>query len=568
MVGRWTTKGDLPQPPLPPYEQVSDPKVVLSETTTTRTEVVTTTTTTQFFSLPLWRKRSTPTDVEVGEHGQVHLRARSDMLMVEKDLPPTPIHASADDLTASNGAGRIQSKGSEVRNTITPITFPTQLPEVEEFLPPIPSTAALALASLGAGLPHVLSHASASAIPSEVPKSQLEVSMPEAGPSTRTVRKSKSAHKLRTSPEQSISPSISFEGNIPKRTRGFSHGASALFGLATTDSTKKAKGEDPKPAAPSDTVPKLLSRRPSFWLKKKSKPPPQTPFELVNSPLTPLPTPPPLSPFKLDTKITPSVSPAPLRAQSVSRRHTRAHSSRRPATADSSAPSIKQLLTHKSSPPSFQPLATTSHERMQASKSAEAIFPPLRPRARTNPSLMRRLSLNRLSIPSSPLPYLSANTSSCPHSLNKSSACLHPHLNDLNNISPESAFFVDSPLSNESRINVDDKEEGLPSDLQESPEAYVEGLQSTVNRAEIAGLLAARYFLQPFLPYVDVNLSYLWKFRPFPCRGPSDLCRAIRFRCRSPRCCSSKVTHGDWSPSRNTTNRPGYGSFRLAVFAM
>jgi len=513
MVGRWTTQGDLPQPP--PYEQVSEPKVVLSETTTTRTEVITTTTTTHFFSFPLWRKKSTPTDVEVGEHGQVHLRARSDMLMVEKDLPPTPTRASADNLTASsqpNGAGRIQSEESEVRNTITPIAFPTQLPEVEELLPPTPSTAALAFASLGAGLPHVLSHASKSPSPSEA---QLAASMPKTRPSNHTVRKSKSAHKLRISPEQSISPSTSFESNIPKRARGFSHGASALFGLATTDSMKKAKGEDPstgKLEMPTGTVPKLLSKKTSFWSKRKSKPSPQTPFEPTNSPLTHLPPPPPpLSPFKIDIKITPSVSPTPLPAQRLSRRYsTHAHAelpvnigtmhfagSRRPATADSSAPYMKQLLPRKPSPPSFQPLAMTSLERIQASRLVGATSVPPRPRSHTNPSLMRRLSLSRLLIPSSiktPLPYPKAKTSSSPHSLNKSSASLHPHLNDLNNISPESAVFIESPLSTKSRIHFDDRE-GLPSNLQESPEAYVESLQSTVNRAEIAGLLAARYLL-------------------------------------------------------------------------
>lgn len=367
---------------------------------------------------------------------------------------------------------------------------------------PVPqsSTAALAQASLGVGLPHVISRSSSSSPFSEVNTVGFATS---SIPTSRPVlRQSKSSHKLRAA-------SDTRDGSYGerRRTRGLSLNASTFFSFSMSDSKGKGKAKEVEVEVP----PKTLSRRASFWTRKRT-PIPDAPVPPKISPhsnnlYTPLPSVQPGSPFfmNLDTP-----HPAAPNHQSPNTSHTRglsrSHSERlakgRPALPEQS-PSTSSLVPPKARRPARRPTTAdplnsshvgslfTESARFTSSPLSDTSTPPplpqrhdveppefynqnRRPRAQTNPPLLHRLSLSLLfsgpSQPSSPFTLVSNRLASA------SSSSSSPVISNNNSPRPSLHKTVDIP-----RPRMDD----------ESPEVYLDRLCAVVSKAEVAGVLAS-----------------------------------------------------------------------------
>ncbi|KAK0481886.1 hypothetical protein IW261DRAFT_1472874 [Armillaria novae-zelandiae] len=494
------------QPP-PPYEESTAHSVVYSEeTTTTTTEVVTTTTTqttTHLFSSPLWRKHVAPIATDrptTSARSYDMLPSQRGPLRVEKDLPPTP---TDDDDIPSSSSSRRDSAEEIMAESMLPSLFPSPDGRACPETLPVPqsSTAALAQASLGVGLPHVISRSSSSSPFSEVNTVAFATS---SIPASRPVlRQSKSSHKLRAA-------SDTRDGSYGerRRTRGLSLNASTFFSFSMSDSKGKGKAKEVEEDFPSKT----LSRRASFWTRKKT-PIPDAPVPPKVSPhsnnlYTPLPSVQPGSPFfmNLDTPHS-----AASNHQSANTSHTRglsrSHSERlakgRPVLPEQS-PSTSSLVPPKARRPTRRP---TTADPLNSSHVVGSLFtdsarfttsplsdtsppPPLpqrqdleppefynqnrRPRAQTNPPLLHRLSLSLLfsgpSQPSSPFTLVSNRFTSA------SSSSSSPAISNNNSPRPSLHKTVDIP-----RPRMDD----------ESPEVYLNRLCAVVSKAEVAGVLAS-----------------------------------------------------------------------------
>src|ERR1700722_9524935 len=248
---------------LPSVSDTTTSPLVLTETTT-KTEVVTTTTrtTTHLFPLPPWKKRGNSTDNAI-----VRPRTLSSPLQVEKDLPPTP----ADDLDPSsinparpnehnNRRGRIEIPFNAKAGPQS--AFPSSSRKFSSPELTLPrSQTALANAALGLGLTHIMPLASA-----PTPSSQVFVASPPplSRRSIADLRRSKSSQKLKVDSSFERHPGIDEATLEARRTRGISLGAGFIH-----EPKGKEKEKAPDPSIPS---PKLLSRRPSFWSRKKTAP--------------------------------------------------------------------------------------------------------------------------------------------------------------------------------------------------------------------------------------------------------------------------------------------------------
>ncbi|GLB36309.1 putative pleckstrin homology domain containing protein [Lyophyllum shimeji] len=568
MVGRFGTVksnqppreprvSDLGNPP--PYDAPNPiPPIIVAETTTTRTEVVTTTTT-HFFSLPLWRKRafvpstfsrqgSLEVQARADEHGTLPSTARSSVLMVEKDLPPTP---SEEDVSTNGSPPGLTDNlpNSEPRSTGT--SHPSVFPDVvragsstSDSLPPMPSTAALAHASLGLSLPHVLPGVSPSSPSSEINTVAfaLPIDQPQhpAGSPNR-IRRSKSAQKLKAILSlDPVSKDDILEETEHRRTRGVSVSGSTVLRSGQGDAKGKGKEQDIKSARPStspQSSPKGLARRASFWSRKKSTQ--QDRSEKVSPhPSTPrssqLPSLPPISPCNMNIAVTPTPPlPTPkmknTHSRGLSRSHS-AHSSLRPLPSDietsQSIPSTEARpkdLEYSSTGASGQPTSAvplpspsvqSAHER-RPTNPTEVNVSTRRPRAQTNPPLLNRLSLGWFptsSTPSPPLPH-------SPRSPEPSSTFSRPHTSAG---SPSSAPFraqqstsaLSAQFPSSSHSSRPSLEKGsvtiipLPSGKEESPEVYLKRLQVAVSKAEIAGILAS----SPDAFYAQALRTYIGRF--------------------------------------------------------
>lgn len=518
--------------PQPSYNESPIPPIFLAETTTTRTEVVTTTTqtTTHLFSLPLWKRRggsttsvpARPTTYHAGasEDGAVVRSAGrgSTSFMTEKELPPTPAnHNDVCDHEAVLGTPTYRTDVAAIP-WLRERALPTRASSYDSrnasiahspLSPSQSSTAVLAQAALGLGLPHVLPHASSS---SSTSVNSVQLVSPDATPAevhlAPRLRKAKSFQKLLDSSSEPFPVSDNSSEDAPRRSRGVSFGTTSFLQFSISDA--KGKGKEKEKAGKTQvSAPQTLTRRASFWLRKKSMPALE-PAPIIrtrhvsnNVLLTPLPSVQPVSPFNIETALTsrPNTSSG---AGSLSSHHSRGLSRslseragshrlsprtaeeipdvprrgnfpvpNRPATAD---PLLRNLAPKPSSnktnqTQSVQPLSSSLSRPLEESPSPRSsvhVLTPTRPRAATNPPVPQRFSLNLFAsstIPSTDLIPLDSNHTS-------------PSLSSSSSPRPSTTrppTAIPKPLTSS-----------------ESPEVYLTRLTAAVSKAEIASVLAAR----------------------------------------------------------------------------
>ncbi|KAG5644739.1 hypothetical protein DXG03_007868 [Asterophora parasitica] len=440
--------------------------------------------------------------------------------MVEKDLPPTPLDEGSSSRQPGLSALEDHISHREPRTSnISLSMLPCNVsPPRESFSTMASSTAALARATLGLGLPHVLPHVS----PPPTPPDVNTVIFTPTSPSQHAtdcpggVPRRKSTQKLTAmfTSDSSLSDTPSGNGEHV-RTRGVSFTKGRERDGASTSSSPQTTGSS-------------LARRASFWSRRKTTsqepsihltpPEPPTPQALQ------LPILHPVSPFNMNITITPSSpSPIPKTKSSHSRGLSRSYSAsssmrfppldtentsytpKPPDHAQRSAPSLPRKL-------SVSPVLASSsmeHTSEHGSTSQETRV-PRRPRAQTNPPLINRLSLGWLPSSSSfsPPPLPRASLNSRPQT--SESSFLGSSYRGRQNSSP--LFTEPSSSSNDS--SRPSLEKGAvtivpaPTGKEESPEVYLMRLQATVSKAEVAGILASSP--DPF--YAHALRTYIEQF--------------------------------------------------------
>ena len=501
----------------PPYDPNGNSPVFVAETTTTRTEVVTTTTTTHFLSLSPWRKRSFAnllhqnTDTKVNGLREANtFPPSSSAILVEKELPPTPPHdQQADsDIAQTSSASTDQGLADEssTEYSASPPADPGNSPNRG---PPsgIQSTGVLARAPLGLEFPHALPH-------TRTPSSaNVSVSSAISPVAKHDVNVSES-HR-----NESISPNSKREGPVPidvtydenrrRRSRSVSFGASFLrFGSANIKG--KSKEEETNSQSSVKVSPKTISRKPSFWSRKK-------PENIVLSsatsdsakdhftPLLPLP---PISPFDANITINP---PSPHHYRNTQRSFERGNQTaetigfRRPATAN---PSYGR---HPSRFTTVEPLGTPDVFTCSSRKSQKPTTSQ-RPHSLTNP---HESSLSPLDQSISAEPPLrsgssssSQDTRSRPNSSTSSGYSLDNGLKIFSSGDTQGSGKSQTPPRTKSQSNLP-----VPLKDEESPELYLDRLKAAVSKVEIAGILASRCvvsdnaFLVCLLSYDPIALT-------------------------------------------------------------
>ena len=359
-------KRSLEKPP--PYNQSSSSPLVLAETTTTRTEVVTTTTTettTHFFSLPQFRKRAPNQQPPKDGYSNNKLPATplpSDIALSEKALPPTPpnemVHSTQDLITSP-----VVPRAKDV------VHFATSSSQTHP-------SAALTHVALGKGLPpsSPVPHLETNTIPFVSSASSIPVLTP-------TIRKSRSFQWLKRNVSENYEnyPNDDHPNHsVSERHRGSSFGANSFLSIGVTGDGLKGKLTeisfvDPKAA------PQTISRRTSFWSKKRSLPsdePSNHPSH--NEGIVTLPVLPPVhqvSPFNI--------------------------------SHFTEEPSFSIQTTATLTVPFFDPSCNA--------KPHETVAPLPRPRAQTNPSFFRRFSMGVFSaLEPSPLDLQASNSAHFP----------------------------------------------------------------------------------------------------------------------------------------------------------
>ncbi|KAL7285244.1 hypothetical protein ACG7TL_000338 [Trametes sanguinea] len=524
--------------PPPPYSQDNpDPALIATTTTTTTTQVVTTQTTTHFFSLPLWRRRGTPAyspavaprglaSLSTDELGVMNTQHNThsmspSALSRDKALPPTPAHSpenltppsrhSPDPLARElsvdiartaerkdNHKSTIVSTASSRASSVQPVSRVSYTPNES------PSSSqpavALARAALGIGLPvGAPASVSASSSSSEVntvmflqPQSPAIADSRCANP---TIRHAKSFQKdTAATPVDPILSTL----RERRRTRGLSLGP---LHLMSADNKGKQREEAPEVTV---TEPKQLSRKSSFWSRKRvnSRPDP-SPSPSTLTPQPTLPAVPPVSPFYINTPVpTPGLS-APAPPPELQRRHSerlrkqstpsagedvlpavpngqattslparRRRGSHRPQTADSAGSPRLSFFSEArpfTSSPASSPLPTPS-EHPTASYPLP-IQNDHRPRAQTNPPLLHRLSVNLFGSSSSNTP----TSASSPNALDAQTVT-----------TPPSSLGSSRPSLSKPSVEIP-----RPREEEESPEVYLQRLVEAVSKAEIASVLAS-----------------------------------------------------------------------------
>lgn len=474
-------KQDIGAPP--PYEHSPDSPLLLAETRTTRTEIVTTTTTettTHLLSLPQWRKpdrsqtpaaqRNDAVDIDTSApQSSLPTKLPSSTLFLNKALPPTP---PAEHLNVNNVT-------TDVHDPLTTATFTPAGTHPEFKLPTRKAragTAALAHTALGLGLPHA-----------SIAFPRLEVntipfgstSFPPSSPviSSPTVRRVKSLHRFQKSQ--------SFEGheNLDKtedqkeserRRRGLSFSTTSFLNISHPDTKGKGKEsrELPVEAVSPRMARKSLSRRASFWNRKKELQQPELQTsnpvkDIKDESILILPPLPPVyqtSPF--DISEFPGVSQIkyenPLSSSVVL---PESHSGEtRTMNSATESPSISHVVLSSYPWPSpSQPKLPDGTQDSLPSKVTLSAIP--KPRRQTSTPFLHRLSLAVFS---------SGDVSPAPSVLSGHSQLLASPT--PRHISQKQETSVPKPLDGDG----------------ESPEIYLTRLRSAVTRAEVAGILASR----------------------------------------------------------------------------
>jgi hypothetical protein len=425
----------------PPYNQSSYSPLVLAETTRTRTEVVTTTTTqTTHFSLPQFRKRAGPSQQsdDYSNHKLPATLPPSDKALFEKALPPTP----------PNQIGRSQNDSviMHSQDLVTSCPVVQQAADTVHFATPSPQTrssAALSHAALGTA-PHL----GINTIPFVSSPSPVPVLTP-------TIRKSRSFQWLKrnVSENRVLSHDDHPKQSVNERHRGLSFGADLFPSISVIGDGDKGKSAEPSSVGPK-AASKTISRRASFWVRKRVSPESEPPNHPSHSEgILTMPTLPSVhhvSPFNI------------------------AHFTEAP-----SFPIQTTATTHTA------PFSDPSCD----AKSCETVAPLPRQRAQTNPPFFRRFSMVFSALePSSPLDLHASNSDDFP--------AVTPTV--VRQATPKPA--IPKPLSKE-----------------ESPDIYLTRLQSAVSKAEIAGILASRYVPSSiYLHYIhsrSVRIRFM--LRPF-----------------------------------------------------
>ncbi|TFK41002.1 hypothetical protein BDQ12DRAFT_678725 [Crucibulum laeve] len=480
----------------PPYQDTIDssPPVILAETTTTstRTEVVTTTTqtTTHYFRSPQ-KNISEPTlvvhhrfpDTKEEEYVALLQGKSSNSYMVNKALPPTPPE-DPDTIGQDGEYGKRRSATTARGSTLSTGGIDTALHSIPS------STVTLAHAALGLGFPHTIPRASSSSGVNTITFSTPSSRHPDIPTSSPIIRRAKSSQKIGMTYAGAYSESDTPTVRQRRRTRGLSFGAS-LFSFATGDGKEKWK-EKEVANGPLQSSPKPLSRRSSFWTRKKSVT--STSHSNTTLPLPPLPPLQPVSPFEMDIVLGSSSSPVhpPLQSSHV-RGLSRSHSERmitrrkssqimdvisdasissrglpkRPVTADTSiSQSTERWASYFDSGLPSQSLSIPRNqveEGKTEAKSSRVHSQLSTPSVRTDSPLLHRLSLNVFSSASDPYP-LSHRTS-----------VGHAH----------------SPVGHISSPTMDISLDVPKPSTQESPGIYLHRLRAAVSKAEVAGILAS-----------------------------------------------------------------------------
>ena len=454
-----------------------------------------------FFSFPLWKKNphtspATNPPSAADEFGglsrrSLNTRQRND------SAPPVP----PKDRVSLTVIPRISSVSDNYGNQefipgSSTMTSPERTPPRRRQDPPTRRpTAALAHASLGLGLPHVMPSQGASS-------SSLDITTlrdtsnhqggSDPGVARTIIRKAKSFQKLRQDPP----PEDSQDPRQNRRSRGLS--------LGPLHFAFEGKGKEREQESPA----KGLSRKSSFWRRRKDSL--KTPVHSdPQKSLPPVPNPPadgkghvhlqpPIPSVSTDGNggpgTMPGRPPTPKRSTLLRSRSSflqRSRSERmapgiRPSSAHGSpqyttskSPEVARLPGRPSTAGALSSSPRSSH--LAPSISFSSITPqpmtdradsfPLdsskpRGRASTNPPLLHRLSMNLFSS-SPPVPAL-------PHTQLTSS--------------PETST-ISSPRPSTSKQSIDIPK---PRTDEESPEQYVDRLTDTIPKSDIATVLASR----------------------------------------------------------------------------
>ena len=456
-----------------------------------------------FFSFPLWKRNNLyafpTTDPPPAADDFGGLPRRSSFNPKKRnDSPPPP---PPKDRISSTVIPRISSVGDnhgdqEFIPGSSTIASPERTPSRRRQDPPFrQSTAALAHASLGLGLPHVMPSQGASSSSLDI-TTLRNVSNPrnDVDPSVARsiMRKAKSFQKLRPDP-----PPEDFQNlRERRRSRGLSLGP-LHFAI-------EGKDKEREPESPA----KAISRKPSFWRRRKDSlktlahSEPQKPLPPVpNQPADPkghLHLQPPVPSTSINDR---NSMPGPISGQLPTPKRTllrsrsgflqRSNSERvLSGTRPSSAHGSSHYTTSKSSGVARLPGRPSTAGALPSSPRSSHLTPsisfssitpqpmtdradsfpldPSKPRARasTNPPLFHRLSMNLFSS-SPPIPAL-------PHTQLTSS--------------PETSAFS-SPRPSISKQSIDIPKPRID---EESPKQYVDRLTETVPKSDIATVLASR----------------------------------------------------------------------------
>ncbi|KDR85154.1 hypothetical protein GALMADRAFT_233811 [Galerina marginata CBS 339.88] len=462
----------------PPYHKSSSSPLLLAETTTTRTEIVTTTTTettTHLFSLPHWRKRNgTPSPVaqrdDVRDPTAPQLsrpsKSPSSALLVDKALPPTP----PSELEDPEHATTVPDPPKSTIFSPTVSLPELKLPRPRKASAGPQSTAALAQAALGIGLPHAstsFSRPETSTIPFGPSLSPLSSSFVSTPSGVRRVKSLHRVEKRRTSEDHENAVNGE-ERALERRKRGLSFGTNSFLNIGNSD--VKGKGRESETPSEPKAVPKPLSRKTSFWNRKKEIHPPEVtpiPIAVEDDSTLSLPPLPPLhqiSPFEISEF--PNVSPPifqqakPQHPRELSRSHSESAKFSRMTIPSLNITEISAPLLPPSSPPQVTPFPGETLAPLQPNGR-----PPSRPHRQPSTPLLHRLSLGV---------FASGEVSPTPGVLSSGHS---------------------QPLSGHTTQQLPRKQDTpIPKPLtgeDESPEIYLSRLKLAVSKAEVAGILAS-----------------------------------------------------------------------------
>ena len=455
-----------------------------------------------FFSFPLWKRSNVyassvpnPPDDFGGPSRRSSFNSKqpddSPPSVPPKDRVSTTVVPRISSISAGDGDNQEFIPGSST------MTLPEHTPPRRRQDPPTrPSTTALAHASLGLGLPHVMPHQGASSSSLDITtfrNASNHENNGDTGVARSLMRKAKSFQKLRPDPPTE-DPQVLRER---RRSRGLSLGP-LHFAI-------EGKGKEREPESPA----KPLSRKSSFWRRRKDSlktlvhPEPQ-------KSLPPVPN--PLVDGKCHTQMQPPLPststndrngvPSPINGHPSAPKRSAMHRSRssllQRSHSERASAGIRPSSAH--GPSSHTPSKSSERARLPGRPSTAGALPTsprsshltpstsfpfiipqpitdradslpldtLKPRARasTNPPLFHRLSMNLFSSsPQIPTPHTQLTSS------------------------PDTST-MSSPRPSTSKQSIDIPK---PRVDEESPKQYVDRLTEAIPKSDIATALASRW---------------------------------------------------------------------------